>query len=146
MKVWDKMVILRPNDGSNDAIEIKDSKEAARVLLTAWPAAHGKSYRRAVMSCSAAVDGRVPQDAAQWAFIVAVMEAAIPYELIDRLDAEIGAVCLKLLEEDAPVIAMTGTIEKDVRPPTFWWPKQGGHARERPMRAIPESTTSQASR
>lgn len=145
MKIWDKMVILRPNDGSNETMEINDSKEAARVLLTAWPAAQGKSYRRAVMSCSAAVDGRVPQEAAQWAFIVAIMEAAIPYEVIDRLDAEIGAVCLKLLEEDAPVIKMTGTISKDVRPPTFWWPKQGEHLRERPMRGVSESTTSQAS-
>jgi len=125
MKIWDKMVILRPHGDSNEALEINDSKEAARVLLNSWPAVQGKSYRRAVLSCSAAVDGRVPQETAQWAFIVAVMEAAIPYEIIDRLDAEIGAVCLALLGDESlpPQLPKTSSVKSSS--PAFWWPKRG---------------------
>lgn len=126
MKIWDKMVILRPNGGSKDAIAVSDSKEAARALLNCWPAAQGKSYRRAVVTCSAAVDGRVPQETAQWAFIVAVMEAAIPYEIVDRLDAEIGAVCMKLLGDESIQPRMAKVTGDENSSPAFWWPKRGG--------------------
>ena len=127
MKIWDKIVILRPNEKNKRAIKVSDSKEAARVLLTAWPAAQGKSYRRAVLTCSAAVGDRVPQDTAQWAFIVAVMEAAIPYEIIDRLDLEIGAVCRELLEDEAPALPSLPalvSVAADAPTPIFWWPKR----------------------
>jgi len=134
MKIWDKIVILHPEDQNNEAMEINDSKEAARVLLNSWPAAQGKSYRRAVLSCSAAVDGRVPQETAQWAFIVAIMEAAIPYEIIDRLDAEIGAVCRELLGDESFPTRLPKVTSVETSSPVFWWPKRGG---ERELRRHP---------
>lgn len=136
MKIWDKIVILRPNEKNKGTIRVNDSKEAARVLLTSWPASQGKSYRRAVLSCSADIDGRVPQDMAQWAFIVAVMEAAIPYEIIDRLDSEIGAVCWELLGDEATVLTVVGPVVSDVPLPIFRWPKRQ-KVRERDLAGEP---------
>jgi len=125
MEYWDKIVLLRLDGSTGKALSIKSSKDAAQVLLKAWPNKDGKSYRRAVLSCSAAVHGRAPQDLAQWSFIVALMEAAISYEITDRLDAEIGAVCRELMGEDAPLDLNGASIEKeaDVTRP-FWWPKR----------------------
>lgn len=141
MKIWDKIVILHPEGRNNKTLKISDSREAARILLNSWPAVQGKSYRRAVLSCSAAVDDRVPQDTAQWAFIVAVMEAAIPYEIIDRLDAEIGAVCRELLEDEAPVCKAGKLAESNAQSPLFWWPKRSGQ-QEHQAHAFPEAAGS----
>ena len=129
MEYWEKTVLLRLNGSTGKALSIKNSKDAARVLLKAWPIRGGKSYRRAVLSCSAAVHGRVPQDLAQWSFIVALMEAAISYEVTDRLDAEIGAVCRELMGEDASPDDGGASIgkEADVTQP-FWWPKRQASA------------------
>lgn len=143
MKIWGKIVILHPEDENNERIEINDSKEAARVLLNSWPAVQGRSYRRAVLNCSAAVDGRVPQDTAQWAFIVAVMEAAIPYAILDRLDAEIGAVCRKMLDDDASPRTFAVPVEAAAPTPIFWWPKRGERP-ERPRLGFPDVAASQA--
>ena len=125
MEYLEKIVLLHPNGSSAKALSIENSRDAARVLLKAWPNTGGKSYRRAVLNCSAAVHGRAPQDLAQWSFVVALMEAAISYEITDRLDAEIGAVCRELMIEDASLYeddaSMTGG--SGVMPP-FWWPKR----------------------
>lgn len=125
MEYWEKIVLLHPNGPSAKALSIKNSTDAARILLKAWPNKGGKSYRRAVLNCSAAVHGRVPPDLAQWSFIVALMEAAISYEITDRLDAEIGAVCRELMDEDAPLDHDdASTDEEDGVMPPFWWPKR----------------------
>lgn len=125
MEYWEKIVSLRLNGSAGRALSIKSSKDAAQVLLKAWPAAQGKSYRRAVLSCSGAIHGRVPQDLAQWSFIVALMEAAISYEITDRLDAEIGAVCRELMGEDASPDDGDAPIEEETEAKQpFWWPKR----------------------
>lgn len=123
MEYWEKIVVLRLNDRSQTALSINDTKDAARVLLKGWPATKGKSYRRAILSCSAALHGRAPQDAAQWAFVVAAMEAAITFELIDRFDIEIAAVCRELLAEEMPQEPSAPAVERDGPMPPFWWPK-----------------------
>lgn len=126
MEYWEKIVLLRPNDSAARALSVKNSRDAATVLLKAWPARSGKSYRRAVLSCSAAIHGRVPQDVAQWAFIVAAMEAAISYEIIDPFDSEIAAICRELLDEEEmldEVEPISGDESGDVKP-LFWWPKR----------------------
>ena len=125
MEYWEKIVLLRLDGSTGKALSIESSKDAARVLLTGWPNKAGESYRRAVLSCSAAVHGRVPQDLAQWSFIVALMEAAISYEITDRLDAEIGAVCRESMGEDAP--QEDGDASKEEKPAVrqpFWWSKR----------------------
>jgi hypothetical protein len=125
MEYWEKIVLLHPNGPSTKALSIQNSKDAARILLKAWPSEGGKSYRRAVLNCSAAVHGRVPSDLAQWSFVVALMEAAISYEITDRLDAEIGAVCRELMIEDASLYQDDASTAEDgdVTQP-FWWPKR----------------------
>ncbi|MGV3552254.1 DUF982 domain-containing protein [Rhizobium sp.] len=125
MEYWEKIVLLRLNGSAAKALSIRNSRDAAKVLLKAWPVKSGKSYRRAVLSCSAAIHGRVPQDLAQWAFIVAAMEAAISYEIIDPFDSEIAAICRELLEEDGPLeeVELATDDAEEIRP-LFWWPKR----------------------
>lgn len=125
MQYWEKIVLLRLNGSAAKALSIKNSKDAATVLLKAWPTKSGKSYRRAVLSCSAAIHGRVPQDLAQWAFIVAAMEAAISYEIVDPFDSEIAAICQELLdEEDSLGMVEVAPDESGDLKPLFWWPKR----------------------
>lgn len=78
-----------------------------------------------MLSCSAAVHGRVPHDLAQWAFIVAAMEAAIAYEVVDPFETEIAAVCRDLMGEDAPSDQNDASSDEtaEVMLP-FWWPKR----------------------
>ena len=122
MKNWEKIVILHPLDDKKAALAVNDAKTAAKALLQAWPTRNGKSYRRAVLSCSAAVHEKIPQDTAQWAFIVATMEAGISYEIIDRLDSEIAAVCREMFEEEMHFgpVADNDADEETIQP--FWWP------------------------
>ena len=125
MEYWEKIIILHLHGSGSRAFSIRNSRDAATVLLKAWPLKSGKSYRRAVLSCSAAIHGRVPQDMAQWAFIVAAMEAAIPHEIIDPFDREIAAVCLELLCEEASAdTAEPASSESDDVTRPFWWPKR----------------------
>jgi hypothetical protein len=125
MDYWEKIVVLRMNDTAPKRLAIKNSRDAARVLLKSWPTKEGMSYRRAVLNCSAAVHGRVPQDLAQWSFIVAAMEATLSYEIIDRLDTEIADVCQQLLAEDMLLQEPTAPADKMAgSKPPFWWPKR----------------------
>jgi hypothetical protein len=124
MQYWEKIVTLRPLGTDSPAISINNSKSAAHVLLKAWPARRGKSYRRAVLSCSAALRGEATHELAQWAFIVAAMEAAIPYEIVDRLDAEIAAVCREIMREKIPQPAALFAQPQVPEPQPFWWPKR----------------------
>ena len=125
MEYWEKIVLLHPKGSAAKALSVKNSKDAATVLLKGWPTKNGKSYRRAVLSCSAAIHGRVPQDLAQWSFIVAAMEAAISYEIIDPFDSEIAAICRELLEEEKALDKVEkAASESDDIKPLFWWPKR----------------------
>ena len=130
MDYWDKTIILRFDEKNSKALPIKDAKDAARVLLKSWPVMQGNSYRRAILNCSAALHGRAPQDAAQWAFIVAAMEAAIAFEIVDRFETEIGAVCMEMLAEEMPPQQYSAPAV-DMRDPTplFWWPRRQASGR-----------------
>ena len=121
MEYWDKIVVLHLETPRPRSLSIGDSKDAARLLLGRWPLREGRSYRRAILNCSAALRGQGPSDLAQWSFVVAAMEAAIPYEIIDRLDMEIAAVCRELLENEDIHGEPDPKDEKDdaIRP--FWW-------------------------
>ena len=124
MEYWDKIVVLHLREPRPHSLSIKDSKDAAWLLLNRWPEKQGKSYRRAVLNCSAALRGQGPSDVAQWSFVVAAMEAAISYEIIDRLNSEIAAICRELLEDEEmrrELSAATVDIDRTTRP--FWWPR-----------------------
>lgn len=125
MKNWEKIVVLHPFGENEPALRVNDAKTAARILLQGWPVQHGRSYRRAILACSAAIHGKVPQDTAQWAFVVAAMEAVISYEIIDWFDTEIAMACRELLAEDVPPqAAAASVIERNGAMPPFWWPKR----------------------
>ena len=121
MEYWDKIVVIHLTEPRPRSLPIKDSRDAARLLLSRWPLREGRSYRRAILNCSAALRGQGPSDLAQWSFVVAAMEAAIPYEIIDRLDMEIAAVCRELLENEDIHGEPDPKDDKDdaIRP--FWW-------------------------
>lgn len=122
MEYWDKIVVLHLTEPRARTLSIKDSKDAAWLLLNRWPEKQGKSYRRAVLNCSAALRGQGPSDVAQWSFVVAAMEAAISYEVVDRLDSEIAAICKELLDgEDVPQETSAHAPDMDGATRPFWW-------------------------
>jgi hypothetical protein len=122
MEYWDKIVVLHLEIPQPRSLSIGDSKDAARLLLSRWPLREGRSYRRAILNCSAALRGQGPSDVAQWSFVVAAMEAAIPYEIVDRLDTEIAAVCKELLENaEMPQESTASTMDRDGSMEPFWW-------------------------
>lgn len=124
MEYWEKAVVLRLNGATRQTFTIKDSKSAAHFLLSRWPHKTGTSYRRAILTCSAVLNGRLSQEAAQSAFVVAAMEAAIPFEVKDRFEAEIAAICGAIFEEDSLEFELaTQLLELDDGPtPPFSWP------------------------
>jgi len=121
MEYWDKIVVLHLEKPRPCSLSIGDSKDAARLLLNRWPLTAGRSYRRAILNCSAALRGQGPSDVAQWSFVVAAMEAAIRYEIIDRLDVEIAAVCRELLESEDVQDEPDPKDETDGAMRPFWW-------------------------
>ena len=131
MIYWEKTIILRLQSPVFFTVSIVNAKSAAKLLLNQWPEKTGRSYRRAVINCLGAIRGQVSQEAAQWAFTVAVMEAAIPFEIKDRLEMEIAEICQALLSEEgvsteaSPKSTYPGQVlqGKDVQAPIFWWPK-----------------------
>ena len=125
MEYWDKIVVLHLKEQGSRSLSVKDSKHAAWLLLNWWPDKRGKSYRRAVLNCSAALRGQGPNDIAQWSFVVAAMEAAISYEVMDRFDTEIAAICRELLEDEEMLREQStpATGEGGVMQP-FWWPRR----------------------
>jgi hypothetical protein len=133
MEYWDKIVVIHLAEPRPRSLSIKDSKDAAWLLLNRWPLRNGRSYRRAILNCSAALRGQGPNDVAQWSFVVAAMEAALPYEVVDRFDMEIAAVCRELIEsEGLPDEPMAPAMDGDGPTRPYWWSPP--HACDRPAR------------
>lgn len=119
MEDWDKIIVLQLKDPKPQALPVRDVKDAARILLGRWPRKQGTGYRQAVISCSAALKGSASQESAQWSFMAAATEAAIPFEVMDRFETEIAAVCDAIFEEES--IALSAPIPGlDVTTPPFW--------------------------
>ena len=119
MEDWDKIIVLQLKDPKPQTLPVRDVKDAARILLGGWPQKQGTGYRQAVISCSAALKGSASQETAQWSFMAAATEAAIPFEVKDRFEREIAAVCDAIFEEEsialsAPIPGLDGTT------PPFW--------------------------
>ena len=119
MEDWDKIIVLQLKDPKPQALPVRDVKDAARILLGGWPRKQGRGYRQAVISCSAALKGSASQETAQWSFMAAATEAAIPFEVKDRFETEIAAVCDAIFEEES--VAFGATIsDLDGLMPLFW--------------------------
>ncbi|UVC07857.1 DUF982 domain-containing protein [Rhizobium sp. TH2] len=81
----------------------------------------GTGYRQAVLSCSAALKGSASQEAAQSSFMAAATEAAIPFEVKDRFETEIAAVCDAIFEEESIAFAPAAPLpDLDGAMPPFW--------------------------
>jgi len=119
MEDWDKIIVLQIKHPKPRKLPVRDVKDAARLLLGKWPSKQGKSYRQAVLSCSAAIKGSLSQEMAQWSFMAAATEAAIPFEVQDRFEIEIAAVCDAIFQEESVTFepAVPGL---DGAMPPFW--------------------------
>jgi hypothetical protein len=121
MEDWDKIIVLQLKDPKPQALPVRDVKDAARILLGKWPRKQGTGYRQAVLSCSAAIKGRASQEAAQSSFMAAAREAAISFEVKDRFESEIAAVCDAIFQEESIAFALAAPLS-DLDGPTlpFW--------------------------
>ncbi|CAN7684048.1 DUF982 domain-containing protein [Rhizobium sp. LjRoot254] len=121
MEDWDKIIVLQLKDPKQQTLPVRDVKDAARILLGKWPRKQGTGYRQAVLSCSAALKGSASQETAQSSFMAAAMEAAIPFEVKDRFETEIAAVCDAIFQEESTAFALAAPLS-DLDGPTlpFW--------------------------
>jgi len=119
MEDWDKIIVLQLQHPKPRKLPVRDVKDAARLLLGKWPLKQGKSYRQAVLNCSAAIKGSLSQETAQWSFMAAATEAAIPFEVKDRFEIEIAAVCDAIFQEESVAFALAAPGLDGATPP-FW--------------------------
>jgi hypothetical protein len=119
MEDWDKIIVLQLKDPKPQALPVRDVKDAARILLGGWPRKQGTGYRQAVLSCSAALKGSASQETAQSSFMAAATEAAIPFEVKDRFETEIAAVCDAIFREESIEFARSAP-DLGVSTPPFW--------------------------
>jgi len=119
MEDWDKIVVLQLQHPKPRKLPVRDVKDAARLLLGKWPLKQGKSYRQAVLNCSAAIKGSLSQEMAQWSFMAAATEAAIPFEVKDRFEIEIAAVCDAIFQEESVAFALAASGLNGTTP-LFW--------------------------
>jgi hypothetical protein len=120
MENWDKIIVLQLKDPKPQAFPVRDVKDAARILLGGWPQKKGTGYRQAVLSCSAALKGAASQETAQSSFMAAATEAAIPFEVQDRFEIEIAAVCDAIFQEESIAFSPAEFGEMDGPKPLFW--------------------------
>lgn len=64
-------------------LAVADPTEALHLLLEAWPASPGPSYRRAVAACEAAIHEGASLIGARASLSVAAMEAGARFDLFD---------------------------------------------------------------
>lgn len=119
MNDWDKIIVLKLRHPKPRKLPVRDVKDAARLLLGKWPVKQGKSYRQAVLNCSAAIKGSLSQETAQWSFMAAAIEAAIPFEVQDRFETEIAAVCDAIFHEESAAFALGGPGLNGITPPLW---------------------------
>lgn len=75
-KRWSKPVTFE-EDTRGGYRTITSTGEAARVLLTKWPVAKGRQYRRARQVCLDVLEGKKPPSEARRAFLDAAREADV---------------------------------------------------------------------
>ncbi|MDM9645880.1 DUF982 domain-containing protein [Rhizobium sp. S163] len=58
------------------------TREALKMLFTAWPVAEGKAYFSALEVCDGVAIGKASPEDARLAFIAAADEAKVPYDVV----------------------------------------------------------------
>ncbi|CZT33899.1 DUF982 domain-containing protein [Rhizobium sp. 9140] len=75
-KWWQQPVLLEL-DGIGDYRAVRNTREAAEVLLDRWPTHEGVAYKAAIRMCRYVLNGEQPADYAREDFIAAAVEAYI---------------------------------------------------------------------
>lgn len=78
-KWWQQPVVLEL-DGIGDYRTIRNTREAAEVLLDKWPTHEGVAYKAAIRMCRYVLSGEQPANYAREDFIAAAVEAFIHVE------------------------------------------------------------------
>lgn len=61
---------------------VTSTREALKLLFTAWPVAEGKAYFSALEVCDGVAIGKASPEDARLAFIAAADEAKVPYDVV----------------------------------------------------------------
>lgn len=92
MNDFDKVVSIKLGQ---EWVAVGSVGQALACLRERWPVASGSSLQRALANCEAAMAGHGSAVAARTAFVVAAMEAGLPFELhkdeFGFLESEIAA-------------------------------------------------------
>ena len=98
---WDKVVVFTLG---GDRHMVRDLETAYRSLTELWSNKRGPSYRRAVDTSEAALAGERPGSAARITFVVALMEAGLPFQLYDdeisMLEDEVAMISRNMASND----------------------------------------------
>lgn len=86
-KWWREPVVLEI-DGVGRYRVVRNTREAAQILLETWPVKQGLAYKAAIQMCRYVLSGEQPADYARQDFIEAAVEAFIHVQDNRRPDAQ----------------------------------------------------------
>jgi hypothetical protein len=102
---WNRTVTIEINEKSHAVARIENTRDAARCLLEYWPRKTGYYYHRAILGCTRALRGELPDEDARLYLTDAARDAQLSCivslgpAVLDPFDSEIAAVCDQLVFE-----------------------------------------------
>lgn len=102
---WNRTVTIEINEKAHAVARIENTRDAARCLLSVWPHKSGYYYHRAILGCTRALRGELPDEDARLYLTDAAHDARLSCivslgpAVLDPFDSEIAAVCEQLAFE-----------------------------------------------
>lgn len=96
---WNRIITIEIGTKTHAVVRIQNTRQAAQCLLGDWPIKAGYCYHRAILACTRALRGELPDEDVRFLFTDAVDDAHLPYivslntTLLDSFDSEIAAIC-----------------------------------------------------
>jgi hypothetical protein len=96
---WNRIITIEIGTKTHIVVRIENTRQAAECLLGDWPAKSGFYYHRAILACTRALKGELPDEDARFLFTDAIDAAHLPYLVslnnisLDTFDTEIAAIC-----------------------------------------------------
>ena len=105
-ETWNRIITIEIGTKTHMVVRVENTRQAAECLLGEWPVKSGFYYHRAILACTRALKGELPDEDARFLFTDAIDDAHLPYLVSlnnvarDPLDTEIAAICDEIAFED----------------------------------------------
>lgn len=96
---WSRIITIEIGTKTHMVVRVENTRQAAECLLGDWPRKSGFFYHRAILACTRALRGELPDEDARFLFADAIDDVHLPYLVSlnnaskDALDSEITAIC-----------------------------------------------------